>query len=153
MIILGWSVHMCMLVCWACAYVFMSLKQQPTLRGHDIFHNTCIASVFLWINFSIVCVVCDCIASLIWPHVSNCNITYSQSLGGKRLRLLCISSPWLGLYPQDHGPVSVRLGKPLKDRAHFSRAVGQKDPFHSIAESQELSLSSPPFIKLLFCSE
>ena len=79
-------------------------------------------------------------------------------------------SPWVGggsvssaflLHGLTSAPKTVAqcpwgwLGKHLKDRAHFSRAVGQKDPFHSIAESREtsLSLSSPPFIKLLLCSE
>ena len=135
MIILVWSVYMCMHVCM-CVYVcvFLTLKQEPTSRGPDVFHNTHVSFVFLWINFPCVCVVSDCTASLIWPHVSTCNITYSRSLGGKRIGAGPVSSgssfhglaaaprtvaqcPWgrLGKTPQSQGLLlqSRRPKRPL----------------------------------------
>ena len=93
--------------------------------------------------------------SVTWPHVSiSTSSAPSPWVGGGS-----ISSAFL-LRGLASAPKTVAqcpwgwLHKPLKDRAHF-RAVGQKDPFHSIAESREasLSLSSPPFIKLLLCSK
>lgn len=62
---------------------------------------------------------------------------------------------WLllpGLWPNVH---EAGLAQPLKARVYFSRAIGQKGPDHAIAKSLEasLSLSSPPFIKLLLCSK
>lgn len=44
------TIHMFLCVCM-CVRVFISLERELTPRGHDIFHNTLVSSVFLWISF------------------------------------------------------------------------------------------------------
>lgn len=131
-------VCVCAFVCVCmCKGVYIS-KTRIHPKGRDIFHNTCVSSVFLALTFHLF--VWSMTALQAWSVLVSPSATgptpsawVGRGSGQLWSPLDLPSMAWPlspGLWPNVY---EAGLATPLKARVQFSGAVGPKGPYHSMA--------------------